>query len=68
MSLNLEHFCLLDWYDHGESGGRENQQLALVLAATSQPKGPNLSDARTSGSLVESPSREVTLVTDEVYL
>ena len=58
---------LLDRYDHSGGGGREDQQLALVLAATSQPKGPKLSDARTSGSLMESPSLEVTLVTDEVY-
>ena len=59
---------LLDWYDHGDGGGREDQQLALVLATTAQPKCPNLSDARTSGSLVESPSCEAILITDEVYL
>ena len=31
---------LLDRYDHGDDGGREDQQHAPLLAAASQPKDP----------------------------
>ena len=36
--------ALLCWYNHGKGGGRKDQQQALVLATTVQPREPNLSE------------------------